>query len=167
MSLQPNLLVSISERWTQKLSSEAEIEITESDDNSYIAMVGELGVLMRLYDDLCGSSCRWGRVCWAKVCSTTAHFAWLELSTEIDYAYLTLEEKQPSVAYELNVSGSSQLLKLLCRFERCFQGIDLVIGRHNKPRRKPVVRKNNDSVVYGMFSRVTALKLAFARSLEC
>ena len=139
-------------RWTQKLSSEAEIEITESDDNSYIAMVGELGVLMRLYDDLLWIVMPLGEeFVGQKFASTTAQLtAWLELSTEIDYAYLTLEEKQPSVAYELNVSGSSYEA-----FETGFFAVlkgaskvlDLgqVTADTTNPRRKPVVRKNNDS----------------------
>ena len=86
-----------------------------------------------------------------KSLSTTAQLtAWLELSTEIDYAYLTLEEKQPSVAYELNVSGSSYEA-----FETGFFAVlkgaskvlDLgqVTADTTNPRRKPVVRKNNDS----------------------
>ena len=94
-------------RWTQKLSVDGDIEIA-SADNAFIAMVGEVGVLLRLFDDLLWIVMPLGDAFEEEIELTKEQLAaWLKLSNEINYAYLSLDENVPSVAYEMSVSGSS------------------------------------------------------------
>ena len=95
-------------RWTQKLSVDGDIEIASADDNAFIAMVGEVGVLLRLFDDLLWIVMPLGDAFEEEIELTKEQLAaWLKLSNEINYAYLSLDENVPSVAYEMSVSGSS------------------------------------------------------------
>ncbi len=96
-------------RWTQKLSVNSEIiEITETEDDSFVAIVGELGVFLKLFDDLLWIVMPLGEAFEGDFELTIEQLAvWLALSTEINYAYVSLQEGELSVAYEMSVSGSS------------------------------------------------------------
>lgn len=96
-------------RWTRKLSEDTDLKVAETDENAFVVSVGELAVLLDIYDDLLWIVMPLGEeFIGERFAPTTQQFAaWLELSTEIDYAYVTLYENAPSVAYELNISGSS------------------------------------------------------------
>ena len=95
-------------RWTQKLSENAELEVTEAED-FFLVTVGEMGIMLRLFNDLLWIVMPLGEDFTGEQFASTREqlIAWLELSSEIDYAYVTLDEKEPSVAYELSMSGSS------------------------------------------------------------
>lgn len=138
-------------RWTRKLANESDIEITEVDDRSFVAIVGEMGILVRLIDDLLWVFMPLADALGQEFELTRQQLAeWLELSNEINYAYISLDENNPSVAYELNVGGSS--------YEAFELGFFAVLGGAMKvieaasvtaaepdSLRKPAVEKNYDS----------------------
>lgn len=138
-------------RWTQKLSVDGEIEISETDGDSFVAIVGELGVLLQLFDDLLWIVMPLGEAFEEDFELTNEQLAaWLKLSTEINYAYVSLDEGAPSVAYEMNMSGSSYeafYLGFFAVLNGAMQVLETaeVQAAKDDYLRKPPVEKNYDS----------------------
>ena len=138
-------------RWTRKLSESAELEVTEAED-FFLVTVGELGIMLRLFDDLLWIVMPLGEDFTGEQFASTEEqlVAWLELSSEINYAYVTLDEKEPSVAYELSMSGSSYeafeigFYAVLQGAMKVIETANVSASEENYSRKRPV-EKNYDS----------------------
>jgi hypothetical protein len=92
-------------RWTQELSDEfEEFRVTTMGDDSFVVSIDELDIFIKLFDSLLWITMPFGDA----DDYTKAQLArLLRLSSSISYAYLSLDENDISVAYELDVSGST------------------------------------------------------------
>ena len=107
----------------------------------------ELDVLFKLYDSLLWIVMPLGK---GFDTSTEQLARWLELSSEIDYAYLSLDEDGLDVAYELDVGGSSYeafeqgFLAVLAGAVKVVEEFE-VAAKTLKHQRKSRIEKNYDS----------------------